>query len=197
MATDVQALPPPRPRRVAPVIESEVLAVLIFVGTEVMLFAGFLSAYQIIGARAAFGEWPPPWDPALPVRETALATVALTLSGVAMFLSGRAFTSQPRRALQLAWSAAALALGFVVYQVVEAVRMIGRGLTLTSSAHGGFVYLIVGAHALHAVIALGILVWSNRRLAAGTLSPHLFQAIRVFWYFVVGLWPFLYAVVYL
>ena len=197
MTSDVQVLPPPRPRRLPPVIESEVLAVLIFVGTELMLFAGFISAYQIVGARAAFGEWPPPWDPALPVRTTAVATVALTLSGVAMYLAGRTARANAAHTLRAMIAALVLASGFVVYQLVEAVRMVGQGLTIHSSAHGSFVYLIVGLHAVHCVIALAILGWAITRQSAGTMSPHLLQAVRVFWYFVVGLWPILYAMVYL
>ncbi len=197
MSTDVQVLRPPRPRRLAPVIESEVLAVIIFVGTEVMLFAGFISAYQIVGARAAVGEWPPPWDPALPVRETAVATLALTLSGLAMFLAGRFERTDAAKTLRAMVTALVLAAGFVAYQVYEAVRMVGQGLTIHSSAHGSFVYMIVGIHAIHCVAALGVLAWAIRRKAAGTMSPHLLQAVQVFWYFVVGLWPILYAMVYL
>jgi heme/copper-type cytochrome/quinol oxidase subunit 3 len=95
--------------------------------------------------------------------------------------------------------AVAIALGafFVVFQGVEWVALIGEGLTLTSSTHGSFFYLIVGAHALHAVAALIALGWtwtllSRRRLRQGTL-----WAVSLFWYFVVGLWPILYVRVYL
>jgi len=68
---------------------------------------------------------------------------------------------------------------------------------LTSSNLGAFFYLIVGLHALHAVIALGILAYTWVRLQRGWLAQRQLAAAQVFWYFVVGLWPVLYAVVYL
>ena len=42
------------------------LGVVIFVGSEVMLFAGLLSAFLISRASASF--WPPPNQPRLPAR---------------------------------------------------------------------------------------------------------------------------------
>jgi hypothetical protein len=52
-------------------------------------------------------------------------------------------------------------------------------------------------HALHAVVALGILAWAWSRLQRGFLSAGLMGAAEVFWYFVVGIWPFLYWRIYL
>src|SRR5262249_35210924 len=63
----------PRPR---PALPSAVLGMLIFVSTEVMLFAGLVSAFLILRATAA-GSWPPPGQPRLPLEETALNTAAL------------------------------------------------------------------------------------------------------------------------
>jgi cytochrome c oxidase subunit 3 len=174
-------------------VESEVVAMVIFVFTEVMLFGAFLSAYTIISSSTSNGVWPPPTDPALPVAATGVATVALTLSGLAVFIAGRA------QANALGWLriAAGLATSFVVWQLVEFSRLVREGLTLQSSAHGGFFYTIVGLHALHAVVAILVLLWSIGRLRTQRMSPALFRAVRIFWYFVVGLWPVLYARVYL
>ena len=68
---------------------------------------------------------------------------------------------------------------------------------MASSTHGGFFYLIVGVHALHAVGALVALVFMYQRLTHLKLLPGPFSASQVFWYFVVGLWPILYLQVYL
>src|SRR4029450_3339315 len=85
----------PRPR---PVIPSAVLGMLIFVGTEVMLFAGMISAFLILRATAA-GAWPPPGQPRLPLEETAINTLALLASG---FMLWRGGPRLPRRAAQRA-----------------------------------------------------------------------------------------------
>lgn len=193
MPGDVQVLyAVPRPVKQGPVVESEVVAMVILIFTEVMLFGAFLSAYTIISTGSTQGAWPPATDPVLPAASTGVATIALMLSGVAMLVAGR--SASPVRWLT---AAAGLAAGFVAWQVVEFVQLVREGLTLVSSAHGGFFYTIVGAHALHAVVAIGVLLWAIGRRSRGELSAPLFQAVRMFWYFVVLLWPVLYAVVYL
>ena len=95
--------------------------------------------------------------------------------------------------------AVAVGLGafFVVFQGVEWVQLIGEGLTLTSSSLGSFFYLIVGLHALHAVIALGLLGVTWARLRRGWLASSQLATAEIFWYFVVGVWPVLYLTVYL
>ena len=82
-------------------------------------------------------------------------------------------------------------------QGVEWLALLSDGLTMTSSSYGSFFYMIVGAHALHAVAAIIALVVMFGRLVRNTLSVEAFTATRMFWYFVVGLWPFLYWQVYL
>jgi cytochrome c oxidase subunit 3 len=181
-----------RPR---PVVESAVLGTILFCLVEAMLFAGLISAFMIVRAKAV--EWPPPGQPRLPVEETLVNTAALLLSGVVLFFTGRAFRRNRRAALRPMALAMALGAFFVVFQGVEWVRLLGEGLTLTSSQHGSFFYLIVGMHAAHAVAALLALLWAWLRLAELRLSPGAFGGVAVFWYFVVGLWPLLYWRVYL
>ena len=86
---------------------------------------------------------------------------------------------------------------FAAVQRMEWTRLIHYGLTLQSSSYGSFFYLIIGAHALHAVAALVLMMHVYHTFANGTLRVSRFWAAQVFWYFVVGLWPFLYVLVYL
>jgi heme/copper-type cytochrome/quinol oxidase subunit 3 len=86
---------------------------------------------------------------------------------------------------------------FVAFQGYEWISLIRQGLTLTSSNHGSFFYLIVGLHGLHAIAGLAALSSSALKLRRGRLAPSSFVATQVFWYFVVGLWPLLYFMVYL
>jgi cytochrome c oxidase subunit III len=184
---------PPRPR--PPVVPNAVLGMLIFVVTEVMLFSGFVSAFTIMRGSALI--WPPPGQPRLPIAETAFNTLLLLASGAVLFLAHRRFRRSQASARTPLLIAIALGAGFVVLQGREWVSMLTQGLTLQSSALGSFFYLIVGFHALHAVIALGILVWTWRRLSRGSIPPTTLAAAEIFWYFVVGVWPVLYWRVYL
>ena len=182
----------PRP---APLVSNAVLGMLVFLFTEVMLFAGMISAHSIARASSAVG-WPPPGQPRLPFEETAVNTATLLLSGVAVFVAQRRFGRDRQRAS--APLAVGLALGafFVFFQGVEWVRLIGEGLTLTSSTHGAFFYLIVGVHGLHALAALVALGWALLRLRRSVLPPSVLAATALFWYFVVGVWPIIYLRVY-
>jgi heme/copper-type cytochrome/quinol oxidase subunit 3 len=186
-------LPASRRRRVA---DNGVIGMLIFVGTEVMFFAGLISAFTI-GRTTAIGGWPPPGQPRLPITETAFNSAALLASGVCLYLAWRAYRRDPPRALKPFVAALALGAFFVVFQGLEWAALIAEGLTLRSSTHGAFFYLIVGVHALHAVVALGVLAWALRLLVRKSLPPSVFATVQIFWYFVVGVWPVLYWRVYL
>ena len=175
---------------------SSVIGTLIFVVTELMLFAGFMSAFTI--TRAAYTTWPPIGQPRLPAGETLFNTAALLASGVFLFFSNRAFVRGVKeRAKRLLLTALLLGLFFVVFQGMEWAALLREGLTLTSSNHGAFFYLIIGTHALHAVAAIIALSLVYAQLMRGRLQHSTFLATQVFWYFVVGVWPMLYLRVYL
>jgi len=178
-----------------PLVSSGAVAMLIFVFTEVMLFAGLISSFSII--RASVPSWPSPGQPRLPFEETAVNTVALLLSGVILAFAHRSFRREPARAAKALLAAILLGGFFVIFQGVEWVALVRQGLTLTSSILGSFFYLIIGLHALHAVVALGALVYAWLRIRRGWFGPGPLVVAEIFWYFVVVLWPFLYLRVYL
>jgi len=178
----------------SPVVANGVLGMLLFVASETMLFAGMISAFTIIRTSALM--WPPPGQPRLPVAQTAVNTAALLLSGVFLYAAQRAYVRDHRRALRPLGIALLLGGFFVLFQGVEWVALVHQGLTLSSSSMGSFFYLIVGMHALHAVAALGFLTVTWLRLRQGWLVQSQLAAAQVFWYFVVGLWPILFLVVY-
>jgi heme/copper-type cytochrome/quinol oxidase subunit 3 len=169
----------------------------VFILAETMFFAGLISAHTI-AQTSALTVWPPPGQPRLPVEETLINTVALLLSGALLGFAHRQFQRGLR--FKVKWPLLlSIALGtfFVVFQGVEWVSLIGEGLTLTSSTHGAFFYLIVGAHGLHALAALAALFFVYKSLKSGNVGPGLFGGAAVFWYWVVVMWPILYVKVYL
>jgi cytochrome c oxidase subunit 3 len=170
----------------------------LFVFVEVMLFAGFISAFVVARHSVMPGMWPPPGQPRLPVGSTAVNTVALLLSGVALYLAHRVYHKRgPRAAGKPLVTAIALGTFFVGFQGAEWLALIRQGLTVTSSQLGSYFYLIIGCHAVHAVAALIALFACWRALRANRLGPSLFGGAQVFWYFVVLMWPVLYILVYL
>lgn len=185
---------PPRGAR-PQLVPPGIMAMLIFVVTEVMLFAGFVSAFTIMRRSALV--WPPPGQPRLPVMETAANTALLLASGVTLAIAGRAFRRHAPDARTPLLATLLLGSAFVALQGREWVQLVAAGLTMTSSALGSFFYLIVGLHALHAVVALGLVASAWSRLRRGFLAPGFFGVTEVFWYFVVGIWPLLYWRLYL
>ncbi|MCY3808373.1 MAG: cytochrome c oxidase subunit 3 [Gemmatimonadetes bacterium] len=189
----------PRPRRSEKVISNGVLGMILFVFVEIMLFAGFISAFVIIRARAVGSVWPPPHQPRLPFEQTAVNTSALLASGILLLAAHRMHLKERSSRAVGALLALATLLGsaFVFLQGVEWVALIGEGLTMTSSTYGSLFYTIIGAHAAHAVVAIGVLAWAWLRVARSSLSREAISSVAIFWYFVVLVWPFLYFQVYL
>jgi cytochrome c oxidase subunit 3 len=169
---------------------------LIFVISESMLFAGLISGFVILKSSAMV--WPPLDQPRLPLEATAFNTAVLLASGALLFIAHKAFHRGDRESMRKPMIGA-LGLGafFVAFQGYEWAQLLSQGLTLTSSSLGSFFYLIVGMHALHAIAAISLLGRATLHLRRGYLTPSLFGSAEVFWFFVVGLWPILYAIVYL
>jgi cytochrome c oxidase subunit 3 len=188
--------PPEPPRGGNQIMPNGQFGMGLFVLAEAMLFAGLISAFEIMHSGAMV--WPPPNQPRLPIEATALNTLALLASGFFLYQAHGAF-HRGDRSKMMRPMATALVLGtfFVLFQGYEWVQLIREGLTLSSSSLGSFFYLMVGMHAAHAVAAIGLLGYATVRLRGGWLTPSLFGAAEVFWFFVVSVWPVLYGVVYL
>ena len=173
------------------------LGVLIFIGSEVMLFAGLISAFLVSRASAPF--WPPANQPRLPVVITGLNTGLLLLSGLTMWRVVHSLRQRDKRGA-MRWMGATILLGalFLVIQGSEWAGLIGFGLTMTSSTYGGMFYMIVGAHALHLVVAVAVLLFVASRVWRGRYEVDFrgVVACSVYWSFVVILWPIIYALVY-
>jgi len=185
-----------RPRARREIVPSGLLGMVIFVGTEVMFFAGLISAFTISKAGAPRDAWNLPAGQLLPLASTAVNTGALFLSGTLLWVAGRQYRARSSAAAHTLLAAVVLGALFVMLQGREWVGLIGHDVTLRSSALGAFFYVIVGTHAVHAVaalVALGVAWW---RLRAGRLSYGFFLGAQTFWYFVVMIWPVIYARVY-
>src|ERR1700680_2966159 len=62
-------------QRERPFISSAMLAVLMVIGTEMMIFSGLIGSFLIFRMQAAF--WPPPGLPRLPTAVTWVSTFVL------------------------------------------------------------------------------------------------------------------------
>jgi len=175
-------------------IPSGALGMAIFVASETMLFMGFISAFNIVKAGSI--NWPPANQPRLPVEITGVNTLFLLLSGLCLFLSYKSYKNSKSFEKTFLCSVL-LGIVFIAIQGYEWMNLLGHGLTLTSSNYGGFFYLIIGSHAIHAFFALLLMLKVYFQRKQSEKLKRGFLTIQVFWYFVVGMWPLLYVAVYL
>ena len=189
-------LPTPPPE---PVISNARLGLAMFIGAEVMFFAGLIGAFLVL--RLSAEVWPPPSQPRLPIWITGFNTVVLLCSGIAM--QRALLAARVRDQVRLSgWLLATGVLGalFLGIQGYEWVRLIGFGLTMRSGLYGSTFYALVGLHGLHVLAALiwvGI-VWilaREGRYALGDTAG--VETCNMYWTFVVALWPVLYGLLFL
>jgi cytochrome c oxidase subunit III len=182
-----------------PFISNGMLAVLMVIATEMMLFSGFIGSFLIFRLSAPF--WPPPALPHLPIDVTWVNTGVLMSSAVTMFLAVRAVHRNRQRLLRQ-WLVITGILGvtFLAIQGSEWVRLVAHGLRLSSGMYGGTFYTLIGLHGLHVsagvlwlcgVVALAIRGRYNARNASGV------ELCAAYWYFVCAVWPVLFVLVYL
>lgn len=162
-----------------------------------MFFMALVSAYSVIKAGA--GTWAPPSGAVLPVAVTAVNTVVLMTSGVMFFLAGRAMRDVRKQsdARHLYLQALALGAVFVGIQGYEWVGLLAHGMTFKANIFSTCFYFLVGSHALHAFVAIAVMAWFYMtRARHGRLTISQMTSLQIFWFFVVGIWPILYGLVY-
>lgn len=211
--SEVDELPPPlqgppfwmQPRsssngsKPEPPVSNARLGMLGFLACEAMLFAGLIGAFLVY--RFGSEVWPPPGQPRLPLLVTWANTAMLLLSGYTMRSALRAMRVDDRERLRTGLSATAL-LGtiFLIVQGSEWVRLIRHGLTLSAGIYGATFYTVIGCHGIH---VLGAVIWlliARLWVSGEWFATHRHVVVELcgmYWYFVVGLWPVLFTLVYL
>jgi len=175
-----------------------ILATLLLVAGEVMLFAGLIFVFWVL--RLAAPVWPPPLQPRLPLGMTAAATLILLASSATLTAALRARRRGAAADLVGGLGATALLGGlFLAVQGLEWIRLVRFGLTVTSGTYGAIFYTLIGTHALHVLAAIGWLVATIALARRGRFAhrPAPLQACALYWHFVVALWPILFVSVYL
>ncbi|MEK7861871.1 MAG: cytochrome c oxidase subunit 3 [Chloroflexota bacterium] len=163
---------------------------LLFIVTEVMLFAALFAAYFYL--RGASAAWPP--SPAAHRPELGLVTAntaILVTSSITLQLAhqgGRAW----RR-----WLGATIALG-AAFLAIQAYEFSGNTFSIADGVFGSTFYALTGFHGMHVAIGLLLLGVMLRRAQRGYVRPASasFAAASYYWHFVDVVWLFLFTTVY-
>ena len=70
-------------------------------------------------------------------------------------------------------------------------------MSMTSGIFGATFFLLIGCHGLHAFASILMMLSLLFKSKSGNLEVTDIRSMRVFWTFVVLIWPVLYKVVYL
>lgn len=169
-----------------PPIESGRFALWLFLGSEVLLFAGLIGAYLFL--RTGVRDFPAP-GAALDRLFVGFNTLLLVASS---FTAARA--ARPgATAARAGWLAATLLLGgaFLVLQLREYAGLVGRDILPRTNLYWSCFFVLTGVHALHVLGGLVALAWTSVR------SRLSFELASLYWHFVDAVWIVIFALLYL
>lgn len=175
-------------------------AVLLFIGSEIMIFGALFTTYY--NFADVYDVWPPEGTPHLPIGTTGLFTIILLTSGATMHWAHSAIRVGDRKKFK-GHLLLTILLGiiFMFGQGLEYYHLVHEGLTLTTHPFGTTFYLLTGTHGLHVIaglVFLGIVAWRTFVHDQFTAHRHVaLEAAAIYWHFVDLVWVFVYAIVYL
>jgi heme/copper-type cytochrome/quinol oxidase subunit 3 len=182
-----------------PTISSSRIAIVMLLGAETMFFTGLIGAYVVL--RGASTTWPPIGLPRLPIAVTWANTLVLMTSCVTMGLAHAALRQRsPWRLERYLTLTTLLGTFFLAVQGTEWIRLVRHGLTVSAGVYGATFYTLIGVHGLHvlgAVVWLLIVLARARRTRFSSANAVAVDLVRIYWFYVGGLWLFLFPLVYL
>jgi cytochrome c oxidase subunit III len=177
-------------------ISPSILGMFLFIGSEIMLFGSFFTAYFFIRVVNEV-PWPtPPYS--LPVYVAFVNTCILVTSSFTMHW---ALTSVKRGNV---WGLRAglfltflMGLSFLITQGLEYSRI---GFNTSDGAFPTVFFCLTGLHGAHVFVGLTILAFMTVRAFRGHFSPEHHHGVEIggiYWHFVDVMWIVVYTTVYL
>ena len=186
--------PPPANRSSR--VEPQLLGMLLFIISEVMIFGAFFTAYFFI--RVGQGDpWPAPGT-TLPVEVAGINTAVLVSSSFTMHWAQSSIKRGNRFGLK-AGILTTLLLGstFLFVQINEYANI---GFAPQDHAQATIFYSLTGLHGAHVFIGLTLLLIVTIRSFRGHYSPQEYRGVEVpgiYWHFVDVMWLIVYSTVYI
>ena len=186
-------------------INTALLGMLLFIGSEVMFFAGLFAAYfnARAAALAAGQAWPPVGlehviEPGLVpiIATTVLVASSFTMQyGVSRIRRGD--RTGMNRALAVTLIMGIAFLGMQAYDYYELLAVHGFGIN--SGIYGTLFFTMTGFHGAHVFGGVvGIAIILLRGLTGQFSAKHhvAVEAVSAYWHFVDVVWIFLFATLY-
>ena len=196
-ATSSQVASQPRPWRTIETMNRHVLAMWVFISSEVFFFGSLIAVY--LAYRGVTGDGPTP--SVLDVPRTAIFSIFLFASSGTIMIALRRLHHNDQRGLGI-WLLVTVLLGaiFLAGQVTEYLELYYEGITINRNLFTASFYTLTGFHGLHVLSgALAILVVAGLAFA-GDFSPRrdtAVEAVSLYWHFVDVVWIVIFSLVYL
>jgi heme/copper-type cytochrome/quinol oxidase subunit 3 len=166
------------------------------IATESMVFVILLGAYFFL--RASTVQWPPPGIAAPELKLSLPFSFVLWGSSIPVFYAEAAIRRGSQRGLRAGlFVSGCMGLAFLAFTAKDF-----HDLTFgwRDNAYGSIFYTIVGLHALHVLIGLGMNVVVEIKAWQGKFSAERHTSVEVFglyWHFVDAVWIFVFAALFL
>lgn len=176
--------------------EPQMLGMLLFIISEVMVFGAFFTAYFFI--RVVQGvEWPAEGTE-LPKLIAGVNTAILLSSSLTCHWALVAAKNGNRRGLQAGiLTTFLLGLTFLFVQINEYIHI---GFSPADHAQGSIFYGLTGLHGAHVFIGLLLLGFVTIRAFRGHFSPEQHRGVEIpgiYWHFVDVMWVVVFTTVYI
>jgi cytochrome c oxidase subunit III len=177
-------------------VEPQLLGMLLFIISEVMVFGAFFTAYFFI--RVVTGdEWFPVDGHKLPVAVAGFNTAILVSSSFTMHWAETSIKNGNRRGLQAGiLSTFLLGATFLFIQINEYIHI---GFAPHDFAQASVFFGLTGLHGAHVFVGLTLLAMVVVRSWRGHYSPEEHRGVEVpgiYWHFVDIMWIVVYSSVY-
>jgi cytochrome c oxidase subunit III len=187
--------PPPANRSSR--VEPQLLGMLLFIISEIMVFGAFFTAYFFIRVVAG-DEWFPIDGNELPVAVAGVNTCILVPSSFTMHWAQTSIKNDNRLGLKAGiLTTFLLGATFLFIQINEYVHI---GFAPHDFAQASVFYGLTGLHGAHVFVGLTLLLMVTIRSWRGHFSPEEHRGVEVpgiYWHFVDVMWIVVYTSVYI
>jgi cytochrome c oxidase subunit 3 len=176
-------------------VDAQLLGMLLFIISEVMLFGAFFTAYFFLRV-VANDDWPAAGTE-LPILIAGVNTCILLSSSLTMHWALVAAKNENRFGMRAGLlTTFLLGLTFLSIQINEYVHI---GFAPSDSAQGSIFYSLTGLHGAHVFVGLTLLLMATVRAFRGHFSAKEHRGVEVpgiYWHFVDVMWIVVYSAVY-